>query len=122
MHLAEEIKKGKLKAGQIEALERLFEKALEDGRISTKEITQIQLFYYDSELSEKDFSSLKDGVFREVVKAAIADKHVTERERKAIMRITKQLNISDDSREWALSQIEKYYAAQPNMAASHNKE
>ena len=47
---------GKLKDAQFEELKKLFQAALADGRISTKEITQIQLFYYDSQLSEKDFS------------------------------------------------------------------
>lgn len=69
---------GDLKDKQVEELKKLFQLALEDGRISTKELTRIQFFYYDSHLSEKDFSALKDGVFQEVVQTAIADHIITE--------------------------------------------
>lgn len=102
---------GKLKDEQLEELKKLFRAALADGRISTREITQIQLFYYDSHLSEKDFSALKDDVFQDVVQMAIADHVVTEQEEKSILRIAKQLNISDQSREWAHRQIEMYSTA-----------
>jgi hypothetical protein len=100
--------RGELKDEQIEELKKLFQAALEDGRISTKELTQIQFFYYDSHLSEKDFSALKDGVFQEIVKEAIADHVVTKEEEAAILRIAKQLNISAESKEWAQRQIELY--------------
>ena len=99
---------GDLKDEQMEELRRLFQAALEDGRISTKELAQIQFFYYDSHLSEKDFSTLKDGVFQKVVQAAIADHIITPKEEATILRIAKQLNISAESREWAHRQIELY--------------
>lgn len=99
---------GKLKDEQIEELRKLFQAALENGRISTKELTQIQFFYYDSQLSEKDFSTLKDGVFQDVVQMAIADHTITEQEEASILRIAKQLNVSSEFREWAHRQIELY--------------
>jgi hypothetical protein len=99
---------GKLKDAQFEELKKLFQAALVDGRISTKEITQIQLFYYDSQLSEKDFSAIKDDIFQDVVEKAIADHTVTAGEEASIMRIAKQLNISAESREWAHRQIQLY--------------
>ena len=99
---------GKLKDEQFEELRRLFQMALADGRISTRELTQIQFFYYDSQLSEKDFSALKDDVFQDVVQLAIADHIITAQEEAAILRIAKQLNISDESREWAHLQIQRY--------------
>lgn len=108
MKPAEEFNKGKLKTEQFDELKNLFQHALSDGRISTKELTQIQFFYYDSELSEEDFSLLKDDVFKNVVEAAIADHHVTEQEHKAILRIAKQLNISHESKEWAQEQLQDH--------------
>jgi uncharacterized membrane protein YebE (DUF533 family) len=103
-----ELDHGNLKDAQIEELKGLFKAALADGRISTKELTQIQFYYYDSHLSEKDFSALKDDIFQDVVQAAIADHIVTPQEETSILRIAKQLNISAASREWAHQQIELY--------------
>lgn len=108
MKTAEEFNRGKLKNKQFEELRQLFRSALADGRISTEELARIQFFYYDSELSDGDFSLLKDNVFVELVEAAIADHQVSEQEHKSILRIAKQLNISPDSREWARRRVQDY--------------
>jgi uncharacterized tellurite resistance protein B-like protein len=101
-----ELNQGRLKNGQVEEIRNLLQLALADGRISTREIAQVQFFYYDSDLSPDDFATLKTGVFQQVVQAAIADRQVTEQEQKAIIRIAKQLGISGEWKEWAREQIQ----------------
>lgn len=107
-NLLESLRKGKLKSEQISELKNLFQAALADGYISRNELAQIQFFYYDSELSENEFSALKGGVFRELVETAIADHIITEDEKNSILRIAKQLGISHEHREWASDLIQKY--------------
>ena len=85
--MTEEFNRGKLKSEQIAKLREVFKAALADGRISSKELTQIQFFYYDSEPSESGFSALKDNVFKELVNPAIANHHVSEQAR--IMRVSR---------------------------------
>lgn len=107
-NLFESLQKGKLKSEQISELKNLFQAALADGYLSRKEIAQIQFYYYESELSEKEFSAVKVSAFQEVVKAAISDHVVTEDENRSIQRIAKQLGISQDAKEWADGLIQKY--------------
>jgi uncharacterized membrane protein YebE (DUF533 family) len=110
----ESLEKGKLKSGQIEELKNLFQTALADGRLTTKEMAQIQFYYYESDLSEKEFSALKGGVFQEVVRAALADHIVTDEENDSIFRIAKQLSISKDWQDWARSEIQKHASSPEN--------
>lgn len=118
MKTAEEFNTGKLKNDQFKELKELFQSALADGRISTKELAQIQFFYYDSELSEKDFSLLKDNIFRELVEMAIADHHVSQQEHQAILRVAKQLNISSELREWAQQRVQDYSLKEETATAT----
>lgn len=109
--LHESMEKGKLKFGQIEELKKLFQSAINDGRMSSRKLAQIQIFYYESELSEKDFTILKGDVFKEVVEAAIADHMITEQEESKILRVAEHLGVSPEWKEWAHRQIQKYTQA-----------
>lgn len=112
-NILESIQKGKLKSDQISEIKNLFQAALADGRISSREMAQIQFFYYDSELTETEFSTLKSGIFREVVQMAIADSIITEQEKNSILVIAKQLGVSNECRDWANEMIEKYSTETP---------
>jgi uncharacterized tellurite resistance protein B-like protein len=102
----EKFNPGTLKNEQIEEIRELFQIALTDGRLSTKELARIQFFYYDSELSVEDFSVIKDNIFQQAVQAALDDHHITEQEQKSIFRIAKQLGVSPECMVWAHQQIE----------------
>ena len=106
--LHESLEKGKLKFGQIEELKNLFQSAINDGGMSSRKLAQIQIFYYESELSEKDFTILKGDVFKEVVEAAIADHIITEQEEAKILRVAEHLGVSLEWKEWASQQIKRY--------------
>ena len=110
MRTGENYNQGKLQDSQLDELRDLFQNALADGRLSTKEVAQIQFFYYDSELSERDFATLKENVFRDVVHSAAADHQVTEQEQRAIRRLAKQLNISAETTQWAHEEISRFSA------------
>jgi hypothetical protein len=99
---------GKLKKEQVERLREAIWNALADGRIDDQELSYIQGFYSDSELTKEDFKKLCSEIFQAVVEQAIADKRVSEWELASLNNILERFNIDPAMEAWAQEKIQYF--------------
>ena len=86
--------KGKLKKEQEGTLYRMLQDAVLDGNVSDSELKQINSLYYQSELSDEEFSELKEAFFWQVVETLISDRRISDIEKSAFKQISNKLTIS----------------------------
>lgn len=99
---------GKLKKEQIERLQQAIWTAVSDGVIDDRELSYINGFYSESELSQEDFERLRSEIFRSVVLQSIADRRVTDGEMASLDNLIERLEITPDVEAWAQQQIQYF--------------
>ena len=99
---------GKLKKEQIERLQQAIWTAVSDGAIDDRELSYINGFYTESELSQEDFDKLRAEIFRSVVMQSIHDRRVTDGELASLNNLIERLEIAPDVEAWAQQQIQYY--------------
>lgn len=84
-----------LKAEQTEMLRQIFRSALHDGRLTEQEITHINDFFRESELSQEEFNAVRDQTVVEAIETAIADRMMSPTEVSSLRQIAQALSLPD---------------------------
>src|SRR5262249_45094427 len=100
--------KRKLRQDQREELKRILWEVVEDGQISNDELTKINSFFNNSELSFDEFVIIKQEVFIEIVNSLTADRRITTLEGQTLTHIAERLDLSTELREWMRKEISYY--------------
>lgn len=99
----------KIKAEQIEQLQKLLWQVVSDGVITDEELELLRHFNAESVLTPEESYEVRDAVFSHVLSSFMADRRLSQTERNSIMNIATRLGVSS-SRMAEVHSLVDYYS------------
>ncbi|MFM9905293.1 MAG: hypothetical protein ACKVQJ_12065 [Pyrinomonadaceae bacterium] len=100
--------KRKLRKEQLESLNSDIWQIVSDGKVTDEELSQINKYFYDSELSTEEVQKALTDVFSQLVYQAVSDRRVSEVEFQSLEHIANRFSLSAEAHTRLSEQIQYF--------------
>ncbi len=98
----------KLRKQNLKELNATLWRSVADGKITDEELTQINSYFHDGDLSADEIQKALAGVFSQLVYQAISDRRVSDKEFQSLDHIADRLSVAPRLRQWMNQQIQYF--------------